>query len=351
MKQYLETLLKEFRELFPSQKSDKKFEQWLGNLKSLQWSLAPEKEYKENLRSRLEGVYFMDTQEWGLWTSIKTWSNIAGFAFALPLVVYVGYMFFSANTDGPLVKPVWEWTQIESIQSKNISLEDTDGWDGSVNTEESDLPIEIKTPSNILRESDVVGTRVSVEEIYKQEPLNDSEETDSEVLISPKQEINNESIQWDSQAEEVSESNSNSETPKLEDTSWGESFLPEENLPSEDALSDDEYGQDEKSNDIIIAPVVPAVSPLGWEVQWSTSAESSQDFSTDGEQSAEPSFELICLEELWWEIIEDGRICRLLDGTTCDQSEIYTCGTRPKDNEPEREEEDIYLEDYIQEGQ
>ena len=353
MKQYLETLLEELRELFPSAKWDKKIEQGIENLKSLQWSLLPSTQYKENLQSRLEWVHELKNGKLWSWFSLLRYAtSLASFT----LLVSVGYLLYDINTTS--VPQVLESTRVWEIENSSIEvgIKEDDTWF-------SEEEIEIETPANILREKDVVTWRISAAEIYKQSKQETKKETTDEndtadIPFPSENNISNTSFQANI-FEDAPESEEQVETVTplrkwdmwewpVDDDGIDETESIEQDVQDNDATSGDrgtveqdaqsdsrEFTTDNSNNEQgnSSSQDEPAAETQVMESDMLSPA----DTTVPKSQQFSEAEKRMCEQDYKGEVIENGYVCRLPDGTSCEKDELSTCS--PKNTQEYAEED------------
>ena len=347
MKKIRYTLLEELRDIFPRKRPVKKLESWMEKLNALQGALLPKEDFKRELLWRLEWMsYIVEPSSWT--SSIKTlWLWYAAMLSSLFVVLGVSYTFFDIHSTPHIELPLQDEVREETVDTEADDLEARE---------------ESQSSQGILRESDVV-VPWSFQESRSEsilEVIVDSENktqqadiaTREVVNIVPKtQESKNETQDsWVTppiQPQSLISNEASARVWKLT-PSWEEDFLvPEGNI--------DQWIQEEDETQV--QNITPAsLSPMGMP-EWSIETRIDTWIITSWEdeylsdQQVWGDFERICLEELWWELIEERTICRIATGETCDLSEIYTCWQKPISPESKRIEWDIYLEDHIDESQ
>lgn len=347
MKKVRYTLLEELRKVFPEKRSIKKLESWMEKLSSLQWALAPRKEFKEALLWRLEGMsYMVETDSWK--SSVKTfWWWYAMMLGSLFVVVGVSYTFFDIRSTSYIELPL------------------QDEWIGQIDNKAGDHETQ-RVPQDIteaLKESDVVTSSSPTQDIRREDTLKIDSIPNNEIqqekaffeqdrgeIVPKQQSLENEPPEsFFVPSVQKSSLMSNEASIWVRGEVWWwvtEDFL----VPEEDTEIRSEVEESQYQN-IAPMPAIPINTPTSPESSTMNAWVTTEEINDGLNQSTRNDFERICVTELWWELIEEKSICLLETGETCDSSGIYTCGQEITPREEIRTEWDIYLEDYLNESQ
>ena len=347
MKKILDTLSSEFKELFPSSTSEKELFDELENLKSFQWSLSPKKEFRENLKSRLEAIYTME-HGWEL-TRFSLFQYISIFT-SFVLISGVGYIVYDANQT-PIEQNIQN--QMMVGESENINTVQSASSASDIKSQILERAEQAKLTKQLLEDIDMQWS--SLESISENTSGN-SQTLTEENFENLTQQDEEEKVDFKQEEPQAKSSQATSSFSLDADTQvWDSIVEPDYEIQTrlqiepqsvpivESDIQKDELGDmiDIIKNDILdISDDEYQATPM--------MLDTFEENSTFWDIHDVEDFKQLC-NEYGWDLSEDKKICTLQNGDQCLEKEFKKCATSSGNLNNVENQADDFLQELIDE--